>query len=75
MKALPFLAVALFIIVSWVQPQNIRLSVLGRHGFNIRQLPWPELGDRIGHVDFGETDGSICQRGLCKSPLKRPCFG
>lgn len=48
---------ALFVIVFWVQPQNIRLSVLGRHGFNIRQLPCLELGDRIGNMDFRETDG------------------
>lgn len=74
-EGLPFLAVALFVIVFWVQPQNISLSVLGRHGFNVRQLPCPELGDRIGNVDFGGTSGSICQRGLCKFPLKRSCFG
>lgn len=42
-----FLRVAPLVIVFRMQPDSIRLSVLG-----IRQLPCPELGYRICNMDF-----------------------
>lgn len=42
-----FLRVAPLGIVFRMQPESIRLSVLG-----IRQLPCPELGYRICNMDF-----------------------